>query len=90
MITPKLLWNIGIAANEIQTGISDGNMGGIIEKFKRGIKIEAPTQKPKHLTQENSFPNNGILTIRYFLIPSNIDPFMMVEVIPHPNKNNKI
>jgi hypothetical protein len=52
--------------------------------------MTSPTQNPKHRMQENNFPNRGDLTIKKFLIPLNMDPFTMVDVIPHPNKNNKI
>lgn len=86
---PKLLWIIGIEKRETQKGISPGNIRGMEEKSKRGVKIKTPTQNPRHLIQENNLPSIGYLIRKYFLNGSNIDPLITVEVIPHPKNKNK-
>ena len=50
--------------------------------------MNKPVQKLRHLIQEKSLPNSGILTSSQFLILSKIDPLTMVVAKVHPIKRN--
>lgn len=45
-----------------QKGKSEVRRGFRFPRINEGVKIKTPTQNPKHLTQENSFPKSGLVT----------------------------